>query len=93
MGMEYDPKKSVRNFEQRGFGFDLVHQFDWTTSVSFPDSRFDYGEERVIEIGFIRNRLHVLVWTERNGKRRVISLRKANAREQRQYEEEKTADK
>lgn len=93
MGMEYDPKKSLRNLEQRGFDFDLVHEFDWTTSISFPDNRLDYAEERVIELGFIRNRLHVLVWTERNQKRRVISLRKANAREQRKYEAEKADGK
>jgi len=37
-------------------------------------------------LGFIKDRLHSVVFTPRNGKPRVISLRKANKREVSRYE-------
>jgi uncharacterized DUF497 family protein len=38
-------------------------------------------------VGFIANRLHVMAFTRRGGNIRVISLRKANKRENRYYDE------
>lgn len=49
------------------------------------DQRRDYGEVRNVASGFIGTRLHVLVFTKRNEKIRIIGLRKANAKEQRLY--------
>jgi uncharacterized DUF497 family protein len=55
--------------------------------MSVADRRFDYGETRQIAFGFINKRLFVCVYTDRDGERRVISLRKANTREVRRYGE------
>ena len=41
----------------------------------------EYGEHRMIALGEITGRVHVCVYMVRDGKRRVISLRKANRRE------------
>jgi len=49
------------------------------------DVRNDYQEVRFQAIGFIGDRLHVLVFTPRGKVTRVISLRKANRREERHY--------
>ncbi|WP_137151365.1 BrnT family toxin [Devosia sp. FKR38] len=49
------------------------------------DDRFDYGEERVITVGRLDARMVVLVWTQRGPARHVISMRKANDREQARY--------
>lgn len=46
------------------------------------DGRQDYGEDRFITIGRLARRMVVLVWTFRNKSRRIISMRKANDREQ-----------
>ena len=88
MGIEFDENKSLKNRQDpsRGFGLDLAAQFEWGASVSFLDTRKDYGEMRRISIGPIHGRLHVMVWTRRDREVRIISLRKANKREVRFYE-------
>jgi len=59
------------------------------TAIKIADTRFDYNEQRIITFGHIRNRLYVLVYTERQNSTRIISLRKANKRETKDYEKEK----
>ena len=56
--------------------------------VTVADDRFDYGEAREIGFGLVQGRLFVCVFVDRNGERRVISLRKANKREAKRYGEE-----
>ena len=53
------------------------------------DTRQDYGEERWIGMGFIQNRVVVVVYSERdNGETiRIISLRKALKYERKRFEE------
>jgi uncharacterized protein len=82
----WDETKRRRNIAERGIDFALVEAFDFISALTFPDRRFDYGEHRQISIGFIGRRLHVLVFTLRGVDIRVISLRKANEREIKQYE-------
>ena len=53
--------------------------------LTFGDKRRDYGEERIITIGFLDGRMVVLVWTPRKGAHRIISMRKANEREKTLY--------
>lgn len=53
--------------------------------LTFEDKRRDYGEERIITIGFLDGRMVVLVWTPRKGAHRIISMRKANEREKTLY--------
>jgi uncharacterized protein len=50
-------------------------------TLTVPDDRQDYGEPRFVTVGFLHSRMVVLVWTRRGISRRIISLRKANARE------------
>jgi hypothetical protein len=64
--------------------------FDWGNALVAPDDRRDYGEERFVSIGPINGRLHVLIFTARDATVRVISLRKANKREVKQYEKAQT---
>ena len=84
--MDKDPKKSRRNIEARGLSLDLAERLDWATALIWEDRRKDYGERRYCVLGFIGDRLHSIVFTPRNGKPRVISLRKANKREVSRYE-------
>ena len=91
MKIEFDKNKSSKNIadNSRGFGFEIAVKFNWQTCVTILDCRNDYTEERFISTGFIEERLHVLVWTKRKEKVRIISLRKANKREVKFYEENK----
>jgi uncharacterized protein len=84
--VDKDPQKEGRNIAQRGLSLDLAEQLDWTTALIWEDQRKDYGEKRYCVLGFIEDRLYSVVFTPRNGKPRVISLRKANKREVNRYE-------
>lgn len=84
--MDFDPVKNALNIANHGVSFEAVKYFEWRIAFTTPDLRKDYGEERFISYGKMRERLHVLVWTPRNGKARPISFRKANKRERTFYE-------
>jgi uncharacterized protein len=46
----------------------------------------DYGEQRFVTVGFLRERFVVLVWTPRRGGRRIISMRHGHDREKARFE-------
>lgn len=68
----------------------IIEYFEWEGAITKEDNRYDYGERRFISYGYITKRLHVLVWTIREDTIRPISFRKANLRERRQYEKDKS---
>lgn len=87
MKISFDPGKRQKVLEDRGLDFEAAQRvFDGLT-IEFIDNRQDYGEERLVTIGFLNDRMVVLVSTLRDGGRHIISMRKANAREQRNYGE------
>ena len=88
MIIEFDLAKSERNARERGLPFERAGEFDWDTALIIEDTRRDYREPRFRAFGFIGDRMHALVYTPREGGVRVISLRKANRREERRYEKE-----
>lgn len=88
MDISFDPAKSERNERERGLPFSLVEQQDWSDAMIEEDDRMDYGERRYRVLGYIGNRLYAAVFTPRAGKLHVISLRKANKREVKQYEQQ-----
>ena len=85
--IEYDPGKSEKNVSDRGISFELVSGFDFDTALIVQDTRHDYGEPRYQALGYIDSRLYALVFTTRDQVVRVISLRKANLREVKGYEQ------
>ena len=80
---EWDEAKRRPNIAKHGVDFTEMAPFAWDTAAGILDDR--YEEPRWITIGFIGTRLHVAVDTVRSGIIRVISLRKANRREERSY--------
>ncbi|WP_410498120.1 BrnT family toxin [Chitinibacter sp. S2-10] len=86
MKISYDPTKQQRNIAERGLSFELAADFDWSSALLVEDTRQDYGERRFQALGYIGERLHMLVFTPRDGAVHVISLRKANRREVTHYE-------
>lgn len=89
MTITYDPDKNKKNLALRGISFDRAAEFEWSSALLVEDTRKDYGERRFQALGFIEERLHVLVFTPRAGNVHVISLRKANQREVKRYEANK----
>ena len=85
MEVEFDPAKRAATLADRGV--DMARAgivFDGPT-LTVEDDRHDYGERRHITIGFLDGRMVVLAWTWRGRRRRIISMRKANEREQEKY--------
>lgn len=87
MAIAYDSGKNARNVRERALSFDLVEEFEWSSAYVLEDTRREYRERRFQALGFIGTRLHMLVFTPRGEDVHVISLRKANAREVKRYEE------
>ena len=88
MDITYDPAKNERNIAERGMPFDLVEHFDFDTALTQVDDRNVYPETRYQSLGFIGDRLCMVVFALVGSSIRVISLRKANAREVKRYEQE-----
>jgi uncharacterized DUF497 family protein len=80
MDVTFDSKKSARNLLERGLPFERAMDFDFETATFVKDERRDYGEDRMIAIGYFERRLHVLCFLDTPGGVRVISFRKASER-------------
>lgn len=93
MDITYDPTKDERNIRERGLSFERARDFDFGTAVLAVDNRRDYGETRLVSLGYLDGRLHVLCFVETAAGIRVISFRRANAREVRRYESAQAADR
>ncbi len=72
MRIEFDPAKNRANFATHGVDLVLAGDFEFDTAVFSVDARKDYGETRNIAIGYISDRLHLLILT----KRRTVKNRK-----------------
>jgi uncharacterized protein len=87
MPLTFDPAKRAATLADRGLDFaDAVQVFSGLV-FEFPDERFDYDEERIITVGLLAGRMVVIVWTRRGQDRHIISMRKANEREQQRYKD------
>jgi uncharacterized protein len=88
MEFEWDAAKSDECFAARGFDFAYaIRVFLDPQRMIRQDERKGYGEERYQLFGRIDERLFVVVFTYRSTAIRIISARKANAREVRAYED------
>jgi uncharacterized protein len=77
----WDESKRASNLKKHGVDFAIVKDLDFETALVLSDDRKNYGEERYRAYGTIKGRLHALVFARREGRIRVISLGKSNARE------------
>lgn len=91
MNVTFDPAKDAVNLAKHGFSLLDAVGFEWETAVVWPDTRRDYGEPRMVALGYIGLRIMSVVFVDRPPEqpteRRIISLRKANSREVERYAE------
>jgi uncharacterized DUF497 family protein len=78
--IEFDAAKNQANVASRNLSF-KASRFDFATAVIDQDTRKNYPETLWVAIGYLDDRLHALCFTPVAGGIRVISFRKANARE------------
>jgi hypothetical protein len=86
---EWDEIKARENLKKHKVAFEEGKTiFNDPFLLTFPDINTSDAEERYVNIGLsVRDRVLVLIHTQRQGKIRIISCRKASARERRHYEE------
>ena len=91
MNVTFDQDKDAANLAKHGVSLTEAAGFEWGTAVVWPDTRRDYGEARMVALGYIGLRIMALVFVDRPPEqpteRRIISLRKANSREVKRYAE------
>ncbi len=81
----FDPAKRAATLLERGLDFADAGMLFQGRHFTRRDERFDYGEDRLISIGQVKDEIVVVVWTWRDKARHIISMRKTHAREQKRY--------
>ncbi|MCP5006734.1 MAG: BrnT family toxin [Planctomycetes bacterium] len=86
MGYEWDSEKNEANREKHGIGLEEARYIFDGIVYTIDDDRSDYGELRQISIGSLDMAVVVtVVHTDRKGKIRLISARRANRKERKAY--------
>ncbi len=86
---EWDEVKAKANFKKHKVSFEEGKTiYNDPFLFTFPDDKHSVTEDRYVNIGLSANRrVLILTHTERQGKIRIISCRKATTRERKFYEE------
>jgi uncharacterized DUF497 family protein len=84
IGIEFDTRKRDRTLLERGLDFARAGEVFAGLHLTGIGPRHGH-EPRFVTIGRVDGALVVVVWTPRGGARRVISMRKANAREKARF--------
>ena len=88
MKFTYDSVKNDSNLAKHGLPLSDAKLLDWDSAISWIDERKNYGQERRIALVLMNGRLYCVIYVESTVAMRIISLRKANAREIDRYEKE-----
>jgi uncharacterized DUF497 family protein len=83
---EWDEAKAAENYAKHGVSFETaIKVFRDPFAIERLDDREDYGEARFILIGTAEEAVITVVYTERDGRFRIISARRATRHEQDDY--------
>jgi uncharacterized DUF497 family protein len=87
MNYEWDLAKDAENRRKHKLSLaDGIPALEDPDAESWIDTRFDYGEERLVTLGLNRARILFVVTTEPDIDRtRIISVRRAEKHEERWY--------
>ena len=83
----WNEMKSRENLKKHGLCFEDAAGIFEEETVTFLDDRFEYGEKRYLTLGTLDGRVIVTVHAQRGETIRIISMRKANRREKKIYQE------
>ena len=87
MRFEWDEAKNQANRRKHGLDFADAPLVFAGPILTFEDQRRPYGEQRYLTVGTLAGRMVVIAHTLRGDATRIISMRKANARESARYQE------
>ncbi len=88
MGFEWDEAKAAGNWRKHGISFlEGATVFGDPLAITFDDPDHSLAEDRFLTIGYSRGgRLLIVAHTDREGKTRILSVRRATPSERRLYE-------
>ena len=81
MEIEFDEAKRLTILAERGVDMARAGAVFVGEHVQIEDDRTDYGEKRFRVWGFIGEQRVHLVWTPRDGKRRIVTMYPSHERE------------
>jgi uncharacterized DUF497 family protein len=81
MDISFDPAKREATLNGRGLDFADAGEVFAGRTLTLRDDRKDYGEDRFQTYGLLADRVVMLVWTPRDGGRRIISMRNCHEHE------------
>jgi uncharacterized protein len=82
----HDERKRAANLKKHGLDFaDAPMVIESDAALTFEDRRFDYGEQRFVTMGVLREEVVVIITAETDEEIRVISMRKAERNEEEIY--------
>ena len=85
---EWDDAKAALNWLKHRVTFEQARRvFQDTSAIERADAEHSDAEERSVTIGMVDGRL-LVVWTQRGGRTRIISARRAEPHERRRYHNE-----
>jgi uncharacterized DUF497 family protein len=79
--LTWDEAKRARNLAKHGVDFAILRAEHFAAAWVRGDTRYDYGEVRLIALLPINGRLHAAVYTIETRAVRLINLRKASQKE------------
>ena len=85
MKVTFDPAKRAETLRRRRIDFLDAESVFAGLTYTILDQRFPYPEDRYVTVGLLSGRMVIVVWTPTEDGRRIISMRKANDREQARY--------
>lgn len=86
MRFEWDETKRRANMRKHGVDFVRAALIFENAVLTRRDTRRDYGENRYISLGMIEAECFILVWTERQAARRIISAWKGGQDDREEYQ-------
>jgi len=85
MEIEWDNNKAASNLIKHKIDFEDAKNIFLDPNRLEREDKRDYHETRIQVIGIVNQVVLFVVYTKRNGKNRIISARRANKNERRQY--------
>ena len=82
---EFDPAKSEANLTKHGIDFEAAQAL-WQEAVFAEGPTNSSGEERWMRVAMAAEKLWAAIFTVRDGRIRLISVRRARANEAKQYD-------
>lgn len=87
MNITFDTAKDAANIAKHGVSLAEAARLNWNWLLCHADARRDYGELREVGFAPLGNRVHCVVFVQQGSSFRIISLRRANAREVNEYDQ------